>query len=83
MPKFDVKTIKIKYCGECIFFQSGKEFSECLHPTSEKRGSYKNIVNPRWNTKPEIPSWCPIRDGYVKIKRDVNDEIISKIKYTT
>lgn len=74
-----IKTIK--YCGECPFHTSGKEFSECIHPKSKLRGLYENIVNPRWNTKNEIPKWCPIVDGYVKVNRDENDKIVSKVKY--
>ena len=75
----------IDCCKNCPFFYgpSGSNPSECTHPISEKRGAYENIV-PRSNFKPEpIPKWCPIKeDGYLKVNRNINDKVISKIKYT-
>ena len=74
----------IDCCKNCPFYDgSDREMAECTHPISEKRGVYENIV-PRSHFKPEpIPKWCPIKDdGYVKVNRDINDKVISKIKYT-
>lgn len=72
--------IKVNCCRNCPFYDgSDKEMAVCGHSDSPK-GAYKNIV-PRSHFKPEpIPSWCPIKDGIIKIKRDDNDLIISKDK---
>lgn len=78
-----MRTKIIDCCRNCIFYDgSDKEFAICNHPKSEERGVYNNIVS-RSHFGPEpIPKWCPIQNGgYIKVKRDIFDKILSKKKY--
>ena len=72
--------IKVDCCRNCPFYDgSDREMATCIH-TNAPKGAYNAIVS-RSHFKPEpIESWCPIKDGTTKVKRDSNDNIISKTK---
>ncbi len=74
------KIIRVDCCRNCPFYDgSDREMAICIHSDAPK-GAYKAIVS-RSHFGPEpIESWCPIKKGTVKIKRDSNDTVISKTK---
>ncbi len=76
-----MKTIEVDCCRNCPFYDgSDREMAICSH-TKAPKGVYKNIVS-RSHFSPEpIESWCPaIKEDTFKVKRDSNDNIISKVK---
>lgn len=74
-----MNTIKVNCCRKCPYFQgSDKEYASCGHSDAPK--SYDGIV-PRSHFRPEpIPKWCPIKNEHIIVKRDSNDNIVSKTK---
>jgi len=78
-----METREVNCCRNCPFYDgSDREMAICSHLISKKRGAYENIVS-RSHFEPEpVEKWCPIKkDGYIQVKRDINDNIINKIKY--
>ena len=76
-----MKTKYVNYCGECPYYNGHVSQGDppyCSH-TSAPEG-YDGAVNPAWQCKPEVPKWCPISNGHIKVQRDSNDNIVSETK---